>query len=117
MIGLDFMLFLILLVTIDVTFTYINLRVYRKYHPEDKRWFTLERNPIGTFIFKHAGLEKGSMILWVFATSFISLILSLSNADIFGFVFVFGMYFTIIYVHFLMLVTVLRQKSKFKRKF
>lgn len=117
MIGLEFMLFIILLVTIDVTLTYANIKIYRKYHPQDKKWFTLERNPLGTFIFKNAGLEKGAIILWVFASSFISLLFIISDADIFGFVFVFGMYFTIIYIHLLMLVAIYRQKGKMRRKF
>jgi hypothetical protein len=117
MIEFDYMMFIILLVTIDVTLTYANIRLYRKYHPQDKKWFTLERNPLGTFIFQHAGLEKGIIILWIFASSFISLLFILTNADIFGFVFVFGMYFTIIYIHFLMMLSMYRYRKDFRRKF
>ena len=117
MLGWDFISFIILLVTIDVTFTYANISLYRKYHPADKNWATMERNPIANYIIRHAGLGAGMLILWIFASALISFLLFISNAGTYEFMFVFGMYSTVIYIHLLMLLAIYRQKGKMRRKF
>ena len=105
-----------MLMSIDIILTMINLNVYRKYHPKDKVWYTMERNPLISRCLKKFGIWKGMIVGSFFTFSILTIILMIPM-NVSNYYFIYGIYFTVIYLHFVILHTLVKQKGKFRRKF
>jgi hypothetical protein len=100
------------LMTLDIAFTYVSLRLYRKYKPKDKTWYEFERNPIISWLFKTFGLNLGTVIGFIFTTSLMFIIGI--NVEYESVLIILGMYTLLFYIHVGNVVMLLTKKSKLK---
>lgn len=110
--NIIYLVALLELMSLDIIFTYLSLRLYRKYKPKDKTWYEFERNPIISYFFKTLGLNKGTLLGFLFTTSLVTLIGV--NVDYDSLLILLGMYTFLFYLHIGNVVMLLVKKSKIK---